>query len=416
MLDREKVHSLVIEPSIMRMLSRFKAEYGFINTKFNIATEEDFFEEDSFRGKSHVYNWIQGRGLEAIAKHILYFRSIGEKDTAERLYAMLSVVVKNTEAARSGNGGRLPFVMSPEGQSMSEIYPEANFTDLFYGKGLFAAANVLEDKALASEAAKLYALAVRKIGFQLFRTDQKSFDPKNPVEYVPGKFPQGPRMISLSGLADLALAGNGEAQWLDIAATFIAFVFQFHVNQGQLGDNLQIFDFVETIDAESKPRMEGDKLLCDPGHALEFVGLAGKCLLAMRKLGVHADLIEKSRGILPELFRHTFDFGFQKGPGGIVKAYDLISRTPSNSDMPWWSLPETIRAGIELQDLFPNEAQGVEERIQLAWQAFSGRFLQKNGFACQTRDEKGEIVNVIPALPDAYPGYHTNLSLLDCLA
>ena len=84
--------------------------------------------------------------------------------------------------------------------------------------------------------------------------------------------------------------------------------------------------------------------------------------------------------------------------------------------MPWWRLPETIRAGFELQELFPSEAQGVEERIQLAWQAFSGKFLQKNGFACQTRDEKGEIVNVIPALPDADPGYHTNLSLLDCLA
>ena len=415
MLDKEQVHSLVIQPSMERMLSRFTEEYGYINTKFNIATGEDFFEEDSFRGKSHVYNWIQGRGLEAIAKHVLYFRGAGQDDIASKLHGMLSSVAERTEAARRMNGRRLPFVMSPEGRAMSEIYPEANFTDLFYGKGLFAAANVLDDKPLAQKAAGLYAEAVQKIGRQRFRTDQKSFDPKNPVEYVPGKFPQGPRMISLSGLADLALAGNEQAPWLDIAADFIGFVFEYHVNQGQLQAKLRKFDFVETIDAECKPRMDGAALLCDPGHALEFVGLSGKCLLAMRRLGVHRELLEQSRLILPELFRHTFDFGFQKEPGGIVKAYDLISRKPANSDMPWWSLPETIRAGIELQELFPEETQGVEERIQLAWNAFSGKFLQKSGFACQTRDENGEIVNVIPALPDADPGYHTNLSLLDCI-
>ena len=35
--------------------------------------------------------------------------------------------------------------------------------------------------------------------------------------------------------------------------------------------------------------------------------------------------------------------------------------------------------------------------------------------AVQTRNSKGEAVAVIPATPDADPGYHTNLALIDAL-
>ena len=40
-------------------------------------------------------------------------------------------------------------------------------------------------------------------------------------------------------------------------------------------------------------------------------------------------------------------------------------------------------------------------------------YVQKNGFCCQTRNSLGEISKVIPAVPDADPGYHTNLCLMD---
>lgn len=408
------IHSRIILPSMEKILARFRSEYGFIDTKFNIADDEDFSAENSFRGRSHVYNWIQGRGIESLAKHAAYFRNI-DGNLADAILEMLATVVNSTEKCRKINGGRLPFVMSPDGTAMSEIYPEANYTDLFYGKGLFAAAKALNLPETADEAAGIYAAAVNKIAQQKFRTDQKSFDPKNPVEYVPGKHPQGPRMIALSGLADFAAAGNDKAPWLDIAAQFISFIYEYHVNLGQLEGDLQLHDFVETIDDSKKPRPDGEWLLCDPGHALEFVGLAGKCLLTMKQQNSHGALLEQSSKILPELFRHVFDYGFQPGPGGIVKTYDLLTRRATNTDMPWWNLPETIRAGVEMQKLFPENAAGIEDRVQAAWDAFSVKFLQKNGFACQTRDSSGNIVNVIPALPDADPGYHTNLSLIDAI-
>jgi len=71
---------------------------------------------------------------------------------------------------------------------------------------------------------------------------------------------------------------------------------------------------------------------------------------------------------------------------------------------------------IETAKLFPSDrADEILFRTGQAFQAFVQGFLQPNGFGCQTRDETGKIIDVIPAVSDADPGYHTNLSLLDVL-
>ena len=38
-----------------------------------------------------------------------------------------------------------------------------------------------------------------------------------------------------------------------------------------------------------------------------------------------------------------------------------------------------------------------------------------HGFACQTCDKNGKVIQVIPAVPDADPLYHTNLALIDII-
>ncbi|MBQ4336635.1 MAG: N-acyl-D-glucosamine 2-epimerase, partial [Lentisphaeria bacterium] len=81
-----------------------------------------------------------------------------------------------------------------------------------------------------------------------------------------------------------------------------------------------------------------------------------------------------------------------------------------------WSLPETTRAGAQLLRLYPGiQTAAIAGRTGEAMQAFMQGFLQKNGFGCQTRDAEGKIIQVIPAVSDADPGYHTNLSLMDVL-
>ena len=108
------------------------------------------------------------------------------------------------------------------------------------------------------------------------------------------------------------------------------------------------------MDCARKPWSDGDILFSDPGHALEFIGLAGKCLLTMQKNGVQGELINDLQEILPKLFCHVFDYGFNHKSGGICKGFNLKSRKPVNSDMPWWNLPETVRAGLELMVLYPD--------------------------------------------------------------
>ncbi|MBQ7393629.1 MAG: AGE family epimerase/isomerase [Lentisphaeria bacterium] len=408
----------ILTDSMTLIADRFdRGGYPFIDTKFDIVTGRDFGENDEpFRRKECVYAWIQGRGLESLAKHILYFRQNGNPVLAERLANMLQTVATETERLRAINNGQLPFAMTPEGKTFFHQEPSAgNYSGSFYGKGLFAAGNVLDNDTWRAGGQALFCRVLTSIREQTFRTDQQSFDPKNKVEFVPGKFPQGPRMIALGGLADLMAAEPENPVWADTAEEFIRFIMENHVNQGQFPE-LQKWDFVESLDAEKKCWKDGDMVFSDPGHALEFAGLAGKCLLVLQKQGKKAGLIADAAKVLPEIFVHVFDYGYNPYAGGICKGYDLTSRKAVNSDMPWWSLPETTRAGAQLLRLYPGiQTAAIAGRTGEAMQAFMQGFLQKNGFGCQTRDAEGKIIQVIPAVSDADPGYHTNLSLMDVL-
>ena len=409
----------IIYDSARYMLERFErnADYPFIDTKFNIVSGRDFGSGDEdFRQRDFVYGWIQGRGMESLAEHVAFFRAEGEAGLAERLTRMLETVTDKMETLRRANGGRIAFAMTPEGRPrFPGVGSYGNYSDLFYGKGLFAAAALLGRNDLAAEAENLFRRVVSDIGNGRFRSDQHGFDPKNPVGFVPGKFAQGSRMIALYGLARFGEA-MPDGSYPDTAAEFIRYILRHHAVLVPTTE-LRKFDFVEAVDGDGNVWRDGERILCDPGHALEFVGLAGKCLLLMRRLGKHAALIEECREVLPELFRHIFDFGFQPEAGGIVKSFDLVSRRPVNSDMPWWSLPETMRAGAEMIALYPERAAGIGERVEAARRAFLDGFIASgtHGFACQTRDASGRPVEVVPAVPDADPGYHTNLSLMDFL-
>ena len=414
------VISQILRTSMEIILSRFEInqnKYPFIDTKFHIVSGRDYDDGDEpFRRKDCIYSWIQGRGLESLAKHVSYFKKIGDYQLAGRLTNMLSCVTEKMEQLRVINHGRLPFAMHPDGSPFFvKESDHANFSDLFYSKGLFAASRILGRPDLEIEAEKLFLFVLDEIEKGLFHTDQQCFDPKNKVSYIPGKFPQGPRMIALGGIADWIEAKPNEKCWEDSAEKFIRFIFEHHINSGQYR-NCRLWDFIESVDSQEKPWYDGKVLFCDPGHALEFVGLAGKCLLNLQKLGKNDELINDAQKILPNVFIHVFDYGFNPKAGGICKGFDLIERKPVNSDMPWWSLPETVRAGIETATLFPaNNGDKVLLRAGQSFQAFVQGFLQPNGFGCQTRNSEGEIIDVIPAVSDADPGYHTNLSLMDVI-
>ena len=408
----EPLFSRMIDQSISIILDRFERNasgYGFIDTKFDIVTGQDFKRPEPYFQSDFIFGWIQGRALESIAKHYDYYQTLNEAGICRRLKSALEKLAARLEECRTRHG-HIWFAMTPDGAPRGTVTPDhSSFADLFYGKGLCCAAAVLNDSFLRTTGEKILDTVFADIEAERFISGQQSFDPKNPASRTsPDKVPEGPRMISLGALADLIRLSPRRAEYARTAAKFINFILSNHAfrQNGKLG-------FCEDIHrTERTPYLDNGHILCDPGHCLELTGLAGRCLRIMRENGLdNAEMTERCV-LLTKLFERMFEIGFQPGPGGIVKSADALSGELLNTDMPWWSLPETMRAARELAGIFPQSRPMLESSAATAAKAFE-KYVQPNGFACQTRNERGEIVQVIPAVPDADPGYHTNLCLMD---
>ena len=165
-------YEYMLIPVLDHLISRYQRdpEYHFIDTKINILTGEDFGENDPwYMQKGIVYPWIQGRALEALAGHYNWLDSSqvlapsSIRKFKEALLKMMREIVDNMEQFRARNHGRLFFLMKTDGTllkmdenanpvPLDQVPGEANFSDLFYSKGLWAAAAVLDDKKLMKTA------------------------------------------------------------------------------------------------------------------------------------------------------------------------------------------------------------------------------------------------------------------------
>ncbi len=415
-----------------------RPDYPFIDTKLDILTGRDFGNADpEFKRRHVVYPWIQGRGLEALAGHCRWLPTCsvlspdGREARRQAILSLLGKVVASVEALRHRLGGRLHFMVTVDGERLAvedcrtlvpvttPIPPGSNYSDLFCSKGLMAAAACLGDRRLLDAAAGYFSRVVDDIlspDPDRFRSDQQAFDPRNRVAHVPGRILQGPKMIALSGCA-IGMACLSPAPWEQRSRTLIDHVLRRHVNLSGRRNKLVRNDFWEAVDVRGRPWRDAGVLLCDPGHAIEFVGLSLRNLLAMRQSG-DEDIRRFAAGLVPrypDLLRHNVALGFDRRAGGIVKAYDLMARRPVNTDMPWWSLPEAIRAAALAIEFSGDES--LAEIMVAASTAFLGNYLSPaaHNMAYQTRNAAGQPVPVIPATPDADPGYHTGLSLIDAL-
>jgi hypothetical protein len=82
--------------------------------------------------------------------------------------------------------------------------------------------------------------------------------------------------------------------------------------------------------------------------------------------------------------------------------------------MPWWSLPEAMRSAC-LATKYTSKTMhaNCQAIFQLCFEAFQKFFLRKELYmmAYQTLNADGQPIDVIPATPDADPGWHGNKSL-----
>lgn len=424
--------------TLLTILQRYeRSGRYFIDTKLDIISGRDFPLDDPIRGPNTIYTWIQGRGLEALAGHAGWVAndsllpSKSKQAIAAGIRSMVLEVSDQMEHLRALNHGRLSFMMSSRGDTLCiddqgrvchagqlQSDSPANFSDLFYAKGLAAAACLLDDAPRLEAARLLLRKAFADLAAGRFASDQQPMDPMNPVRRVPDRFPQGPWMIAV-GAASLLLRLTGQAEYVEMGRIALSHLFQYHVcRPGIPRDGCCDYDTWEYVDAAGNPATEPPGILrCDPGHATELAGLGLGFLRRCRELDLAVVEDAEFSRILQGVLLRNFGNGFTREIG-ICKAFDLVQRRPINTDMPWWSLPETIRAAMEAQAVATHETQPVfRDMARRCSNAFMKHYLRpdRHLMANQTINETGAPVSVIPATPDADPGYHTGLSIIDSL-
>ncbi|HOV64267.1 MAG TPA: hypothetical protein PLG43_10340, partial [Spirochaetia bacterium] len=208
------------------IIARFASDpkYQWIDTKFNCATGEDFPNDDPIRGKSIVYSWIQGRGLESVAKHLRFFGALAKdkmlSEVDGRFFEgcrriLFHVSGRVLEAKRKGKG-HVYFALTPEGVPL-ELRKEGVFqpkktlsdcftlSDIFCSRGLLSSAIVLNDSFLLDESITYCMDLCEAVWDGRYRSDQEQFDAKNPVKPVSGRNSHAPYMLQIPTMELLAL-------------------------------------------------------------------------------------------------------------------------------------------------------------------------------------------------------------------
>ncbi len=439
MLNTRATIASILRTHLQVLLSRLERDphYGFVDTKFSTLDGHDFPDTDPIRGRQSVYGWIQARALEALAEHGRWLQSDAHlgatqhQNPVKRLKDALPQLVERTLAVRSRTGGHLPFVFRPDGTPLAVEQsgalrpapppPASTYGDLFLAKGLIAAGAFLSNPELREQGFTLLTEVLTDIETNRFRSNQQPLRPPHRSNWTSCRQEEGPWMIALGAL-ELAYRESQNPEWLTKAISFIRRLTERHLNLGQFPE-LAFLDFVETLTPDGQPLIRSGRIVCVPGHVLEFVGLSAKILLRVRAVPSLPEKFQRTvrrvTALLPELFLHTFELGYQPEPGGIVASVDLTARRPLDANLPWWAVPEALRAAelVLHLDLDPQTASKLAEArnrllgdLLVYWVNPKAHF-----WLFQTRDAAGNPLDSIPATPDADPAYHTGLSLLDLL-
>lgn len=429
--------NIVIE-NISYIADRFERqpEYPWIDTKFDVITGRDFPEEDIIRSRNTVYSWIQGRGLESLVGHACWLKGLNKPEAdhlAERLTNITRMVYEKLFYVWQLNNYHFFFYMSPEGTPIEidiqkKIIKQKtlikdspyNFSDLFCSKGLYAAARFLKNDISKITLLREYCGNVyNSIMSGQFISDQQQLDSKNPVAPVAGRYSHGPMMIQIGAVALLAMHEKS-SDAVEMGLSLIEKILNNYVNINDRWPDLRLYDFVEFIDKQGNPYLQDGHILSDPGHALEFIGLSLKFMDIIGKLNIASvkqlNRLQEAKLTMPLIFKQNYRNGLSSDVDGICKLFSLSHRKAVNSDMPWWSLAETIRAAAYCLKL-TNDSYFLDV-IKSCHHSFMKKYVRKDRhyFQYQTLGIDSKPVYSIPAMPDVDPGYHTGLSLIDTLA
>ncbi len=413
--------------------------HPWIDTRLDLTTGADLPAADPRFGPGLVSGWVQGRGLEGLATFGVWLGAWAGDPRVDALLArtrrLTAALLAQLRAARAQYGGHLYFTMLPDGMPITvdaqhrqlrvalDAPAPHNYSDLFAAKGMLAAAHFLGNEAALDEA-RAYCRAVYDDILALrFRTDQPQPARLASVVSAAGGFAHGPHMIALGMATHFARHEPGPAS-AEMGLRLARRVLYAHVNLATRWPALRQNDLVEFITPEGEPHVdEVGRIIADPGHALEFVGLFLKfCAVARRMESITPEQwgeLTHLEGLMTPVLARAFDNGFRPSLGGIRKSVNLLTRRSIDDTMPWWSLPETIRAALAAAAI-SSTRKDYAACLSIAAQchnAFVENYVRPDIhlMAVKLRDGAGRVSDVAPAYPDADPGYHTALSLMDAL-
>jgi hypothetical protein len=373
---RRFIHQAAIVPGIRLYLHRHRRrpDWPYVDTKFNPNTGRDL-PDSSYRV---VYTWFLGRGGEALQAHLARLDQFEELSQSERneardVFSLLSdnittAIVKITDR----NSGRCPFrvnrdflAIDENGQRVEADPGTSSAGDTFCAKGLIATGR----EAHVRQGFFMLQRTVEHIRQNKYGVDQFKEQPKD--------IGQGARMLTLGATALL---------------------------------------FGATRDAALRAGML---------QIAEFVGLGLGAAACMRQDNktlspARQRLLEKLYAEMPRLLIESTELGWNPRYPGLFKAVDTKTRQPINDDLPWWNLPETMRAAAHAfavsRDLATRDR--CLNLIRICHNAYFKSYPNPSNmlFAFQTiSGATGKVLDKAPAVPEGDPLYHTNLALLEML-
>jgi hypothetical protein len=405
-----------IVPGIRLLLHRHRAQrdWPYVDTKFNPNTGQDLPES----AYDVVFSWFLGRGTQALDGHLPWLDRLESLTNRERdeTRALFGTLVGNMAGAISEitkkNNGRSPFRVNRNLEAIDEqghrIEIDAGATgagDIFCGKGLIAeGSEACIRSGLDMLLRSAEAIRQNRVGVEQF-TEQ------------PRDISHGSKML-MQDAVQLVFRKTGDAQAraqiLEMSADFIAGVLDLHYDA-------ESATFSEYIDAETKER----KSHLDPGHANELVGLGLGALQCMKAdvanlTDARRKLVDRACIEMPRLLIKSTELGWNDIHPGLYKAVDNKSGEAINDEMPWWNLPETMRAAVRAYEVTRDDPTRTQclDVLRKCHNAYFEHYLNRDNmlFPFQTiSGATGKVVDKVPAVPEGDPLYHTNLALLEML-
>lgn len=383
-------------------------EWPYIDTKFNPNTGEDLYE----RQRHVVFGWFLGRGAEALDVHRRWTSRLPVPE-AERdaLAGVLDELTRNHVRALADvldrNKGRIPFRLDASlngidaaGRRVEMNPEEVTPGDVFAAKGILAGRS---EAALALGRRLLLSCADRiRNGRDIL--DQAA-EPSNLRS-------QGMHMLAMGAIArfcDCCAQADWRREALAVAAEFLRYILDTH------------FDAEEDMFAEYVDRQTGAKAPClDPGHAAEMAGFGLTIADWLNREEMEPETVARARRDMPRILLRSFRLGYNARHRGLHKTVHPRTGAPIDGTMPWWNLPETMRAAVRALAVTSGRKMRSDlmDTIRLAHNAYFGYYLNPNLmlFPYQVRDgSTGKVLDRAPAVPEGDPLYHANLAFLDVL-